>query len=211
MKKTISIFFIYLLAIPLVINLIFSWNNLLASTITVIIQILFLFFNYKNSIINDFKNFKIKYLKTALIKWCLLFISMLVLNMIIISIVGDASSNESSQRSIIAIHPILCLITIGLLGPISEELAFRKNFKEGIKNKKYFLIISSLIFGFAHLISGFADGTVFTNPLELLFILPYASMGYFFASAYLKTNNIFTSTIMHIFHNIITIVIIIGG
>ena len=216
MKKTIYLFITYMLIIPIIVSLFFYNNSseelkIISSIIIVIFQILLYFFSYKDSIIKDIKNFKAKYILTALKEWIFLFITLIVLNAFIISIVGSQAANETTQRSIIAIYPILSIFTTGILGPISEELVFRKSIREVISNPKTFIIISSIIFGSAHLLSGFLDGSIIANPLQLLFIIPYSSMGIFFARGYIKTDNILTSTIMHIIHNTITILIIIGG
>ena len=216
MKKTLYLFITYMLIIPIIISL-FFYNNpsdeieIISSIIIVILQILLYFFSYKDSIIKDIKNFKAKYILTAIKEWIFLFITLITLNLFIITIVGSQASNETAQRSIIAIYPILSIFTTGILGPISEELVFRKSIKEVIKNPQTFIIVSSIIFGSVHLLSGFIDGSIMANPLQLLFIIPYSSMGIYFARAYIKTDNILTSTIMHIMHNIITILIIIGG
>lgn len=216
MKKTIFLFITYMLIIPIIISL-FFYNNpsdeieIISSIVIVILQILLYFFSYKDSIIKDIKNFKAKYILTAIKEWIFLFITLITLNLFIITIVGSQASNETAQRSIIAIYPIISILTTGILGPISEELVFRKSIKEVIKNPQTFIIVSSIIFGSVHLLSGFIDGSIMANPLQLLFIIPYSSMGIYFARAYIKTDNILTSTIMHIMHNIITILIIIGG
>ena len=91
--------------------------------------------------------------------------------------------------------PILMLINAGIIAPIIEELTFRKAFKNVFQNKWVFILSSGLIFGGLHVI------TSFSTPLELLYIIPYSSLGISFAYMYYKTNTIYTSISMHIIHN----------
>ena len=62
----------------------------------------------------------------------------------------------------------------------------------------------TLLFGGMHLLSA-------SSLKELLFIIPYGSLGFFFAKAYYETDNIYTSIIMHIFHNSLSIFFILLG
>ena len=68
-----------------------------------------------------------------------------------------------------------------------------------INNKKFFVIISGIIFGAFHII-GSAE-----SLYSWLYIIPYASLGIAFSYTFVKTNNILTPIIMHSFHNLITI------
>ena len=68
------------------------------------------------------------------------------------------------------------------------------------KNKWIFVILSFLLFGGAHVM-----GNV-TSYVDLLFIIPYGALGYVFALAYYKTNTIFTSISLHMFHNTVLVI-----
>ena len=71
-----------------------------------------------------------------------------------------------------------------------------------IVNKWYtFAIVTGLLFGLAHI----AEYTL----LELLFIIPYGALGFFFAKAIYETDNIYTGYIAHLFHNSLCILLII--
>jgi len=78
-----------------------------------------------------------------------------------------------------------------------EELVFRKAFKDAIKNKWLFIIISGLIFGGMHVVGSY------TTITDLLFIIPYSCLGFAFAAAYYNTDTIFTSITLHMIHNTI--------
>ena len=62
-------------------------------------------------------------------------------------------------------------------------------------NKYLFIILSGLVFGSMHVIGNI------TSPLDWLYVIPYGSLGAAFAIMYQKTDTVYTSTAMHIFHN----------
>ena len=100
----------------------------------------------------------------------------------------------------------MSIIAVGILAPIIEELTFRKAFREVFTNKTLFVLASGLIFGGLHVILSL-------NSLwDLFYIIPYSSLGIAFGYMYQKTDNIYTSIIMHIFHNTaLTTLSLIGG
>ena len=101
---------------------------------------------------------------------------------------------------------IISIITIGILAPIIEELTFRKAFKDIFKNKWLFILGSGLIFGALHVVLSL------NSPWDLFLIIPYSSLGIAFGYTYYKTDNIYTSIIMHVFHNTaLTIISIVGA
>jgi membrane protease YdiL (CAAX protease family) len=100
----------------------------------------------------------------------------------------------------------LSILVIGIIAPIIEELTFRKAFRDIFKNDLAFILTSGLVFGALHVVLSF-------NSLwDLLYIIPYSSLGIAFAITYSKTNNIYSTIFMHIFHNtVLTILSVIAG
>ena len=45
--------------------------------------------------------------------------------------------------------------------------------------------------------------------LDLLYLIPYIALGAAFSLAYIKSNNIFTSYLIHLFHNSMTVLLVI--
>mgnify|MGYP005778505465 FL=1 len=73
------------------------------------------------------------------------------------------------------------------------------------------MIFTSLLFGGAHLLSLFTEfnlAYIIENWTQLLFIIPYSGFGYFLGKAYLETDNIFTSIFAHMFHNTLSVLLI---
>lgn len=170
--------------------------NLFANSLLLII----LFFIYRKDLITEFKTFKNKLLDNIGIGFSYWFIGLniMVISNVIINLVfkGGVASNEQAVQSMISTLPWLMLINAGLIAPFNEEIVFRKTLRDVFKNHKWlFATISFLFFGLAHVLGN-------TNTLtDWLFIIPYGALGGAFALAYYKTDSVFTSMTMHMFHN----------
>jgi len=95
-----------------------------------------------------------------------------------------------------------------------EEILFRKGFKDAFKSEICFCFFTASIFGFAHVSSvlDFTSMQTFIDSIpQLLFIIPYGGIGYFFAKAYCDTDTIFTSTITHMIHNTFAVLVSLLG
>ena len=170
-----------------------------------IIYILILIFMYRKDIIKGFKklkNNKEKYILIALKCWAFGCIIMYI-SSLIISIIQKKSipNNEQVVRESIKAAPLYMLFSCSIVAPIFEELVFRKSLKEIINKKWLFIILSGVIFGALHVI-----GT-YDSPLDILYIIPYGSMGCAFAYLLSKTNNITLPIMIHMLHNTILVII----
>lgn len=172
----------------------------IANSIVLLILVLI----FIRSIIKDFKDFKInykKYLKFALKCWAIGLGVMMLSNLIINFIIFHGESiagNEESVRKLLLSSPILGMISASVIAPISEELTFRMGFKKLFNKMLPFAFVSTFVFAGLHVI------TDFSSVLDLLYLIPYGSLGFAFAIAYYKTNNIFSTISMHMIHNFLT-------
>lgn len=131
---------------------------------------------------------------------------MVVSNLFITVILGKAiAGNEETVRNYIVAAPILMAISTVLFAPINEELTFRKSIRDAINNKWAYVLLSGIIFGGLHVIS------YVSSPLDLVYLIPYCSLGISFALLYYKTNNIFSSISMHMMHNLLSIIVYLLG
>lgn len=125
-------------------------------------------------------------------------IIMIFSNLIISMIIGNVSSNESAVRESLFSFPIYTMLSIMIVAPLSEELVFRKSISPIIKNKWIYAIVCGLLFGGAHLLAGeFA-------LINLLYLVPYGSLGFVFALMNRETKTTFSSITMHCIHNTAT-------
>lgn len=166
-----------------------------------IILLFILFLIYRKDLIRDWDKFRANVfdnLDEGIKYWFLGLVGMVASNLIINFVFkGGQAGNEQAVQDYIKYLPWLMLINVGFLGPMVEELVFRKAFKDAIKNKWLFIIISGLIFGGMHVVGSY------TTITDLLFIIPYSCLGFAFAAAYYNTDTIFTSITLHMIHNTI--------
>lgn len=174
-------------------------QNVILSTFSNIVLLLILFLIFRKDIIKEWKKFKSNFLENidTGIKYWLVGLAIMMGSNIIINIVmnlGQAANEQAVQQMISAL-PWLMFINAGIIAPCTEELIFRKSFRKAFPNKWLFVLISALVFGSLHVV------TSMTSPIELLYIIPYGALGGAFAYMYQKTDTIFTSITMHMFHN----------
>lgn len=176
---------------------------LLYLTISNLILLIIFFIIYRKTLIEDFKKY-IKNFNTNIeqsIKyWLIGFIIMIVSNLIITNILNKPlAGNEQEVRNYINISPLLMIFNTVIYAPLTEELAFRKSIKDIIKNKWIYILTSGLIFGMLHISS------YITSWTDLIYLIPYSSLGISFALLYHKTNNIYSTITIHTLHNLLAI------
>lgn len=180
-------------------NLTDSIKTILSAVSNICIMIIF-FFIYRKELIKEWKIFKKNYkdnLDISFKYWIYGLIGMILSNIIITLIFGSSqSNNEQALRKLINAVPFVMLINAGIIGPINEEIIFRKGFKNVFKNKWLFILISGIFFGMMHVISA-------TTINQFLYFIPYSCLGVSFGIMYYKTDTIYTSLFAHMFHNII--------
>lgn len=96
---------------------------------------------------------------------------------------------------------IFIVLSAVIIGPIVEELIFRKSIFGLIKNPKVALLVSSVVFGAIHLTGEASITTALINGVS------YFTMGAIFGYIYLKNNkNIMAPIAVHILVNLISVV-----
>ena len=170
----------------------------IVNTFTDLILVLILIILYFKELKKEFKTFKKNWklnMDTAFKYWFIGLMIMCISN-IAIGLITDlsTSSNEQAVQTLVSSTPYLMLFTAGILAPIAEELTFRKGVSKIFKNKWVYATASGLIFGLLHVIGS-------DNILEYLYVIPYGSLGFFFALTYYDTKSIYPSIIMHAIHN----------
>lgn len=208
--KTIALFtlFFTISAIPiLVFNIDISTfsekDKVIYSFLCSLVFFIIIILCYYKSLKKDLKSFieNFNTLFEQAFKYYLVGLAIMILSNIIINIIfGEITENEQTVRSYINLAPLLMVIDISLLAPFSEELLFRKSFREFISNKWLYIFVSGFIFGGLHVIG--TDGL-----LGALSLIPYCSLGFAFAYTYAKSDNIFSTISIHMLHNTITVIL----
>ncbi len=178
--------------------------EVLLSCFSNLILLMILFFIYRISLRNDWKNFtkNISHSIDSCFKyWSLGLVGMMVSNIMINSILklGQAE-NEQLVQGMIGSLPLVMLLNAGIIAPIIEELIFRKAFFDAFKKKWMFILVSGLVFGLMHIV-------VATSLVECIYFIPYSCLGIAFAYMYYDTNSVFVPIFAHMFHNSILVLV----
>jgi uncharacterized protein len=111
-------------------------------------------------------------------------------------LIGINPGSENTQQILSLIKQVpLVIFVSSIIGPILEELIFRKIiFGSLYKRFNFFIsaLISSIIFGLAH--------------FELIHILLYSAMGFTFAFLYVRTKRIIVPMFAHIAMNTLVVI-----
>lgn len=214
----VLILFFFISLIQLIPISLLNWNidkltsnqELILTTFSNSVLLIILIIMYFKTLKEDIKKIKGNFynmIDTGIKYWLIGLIVMMVSNIIIGLFMPEAqATNEQGVQELIKASSILSIITVGILAPIIEELTFRKAFRDIFKNRWAFILSSGLIFGALHVVLSLS------SPWDLFYIIPYSSLGIAFGYMYDKTDNIYTSIMMHMFHNTaLTILSIIGG
>jgi hypothetical protein len=146
--------------------------------------------------INDMKKNHKKYFSKYFKFWLISVGIMIVSNLVITLITGnETSSNESTIRDMFNISPIYIFFSSVIYAPIVEESVFRQGIRNIIPNKILFILISGLVFGGLHVVSGY------TGPMDLLYLIPYCAPGIAFAYILADSDNLLISMGLHFMHN----------
>lgn len=206
---TILLYFVISMTVSsLLVDYYYHQNIIIATLVQILVYVILLLILgaiYHKRLWHDFKNFKKEYVGIAIKNWIIGLGAMLICNIIISSIAGGLATNEEANRNLIALYPVSSLITMVFIGPLVEEITFRASFKKAFSKWYTFAIVTSLLFGAAHIQSFFVN----KDWLELLYLIPYSSLGFFFAKAFYETDNIFTSYLAHMIHNGMCVILII--
>ncbi len=160
-----------------------------------IITIIIIGIVLKNTLIRDIKYYiknRKDYLKYGFSTVIVFEFITIIVQFIIFLLVKERPENEIILEKATKIY----LLIYGIfLGPIMEELIFRGLLKKIIKNKYFYLISSSIIFGAMHMNIGT------NNFLQYLYIIPYSLSGFGLAYNYQKTDNLISPIVMHMIMN----------
>lgn len=175
------------------------------------IFLILILYSFFKSDIYDFKIKKNKYTNSLLIGLGIYFgvnfcVNLLTIFLQLLLKKDLTSVNQANIESMISpnnLYSYLLVIPIVIIGPLVEELIFRKCIFNIIPNKILALIVSCLVFGLLHTISYDYD------LISLIIItLPYFFAGVAFSYCYIKTDNVICSYLLHAFLNLLSFILI---
>jgi len=181
-----------------------KFDTILYSFLCNIAFLIIIMLVYFKTLKKDFKPFFKDFLNNfeQSFKYYLIGLAIMITSNLIITFVfdGGVAENEETVRSFIDIAPIIMFFDVSLYAPIAEELLFRKSIRDIFKNKWLYVLASGFIFGALHV-------TSINSLVDLLYLIPYCSLGFTFAYTYAKTNNIYSTISIHAMHNSVTILL----
>lgn len=217
-----AIFFLYYLICPSLFSTLFSsgiessnfWISNLSKLAIYVCTFLVVLLIVHKDIFKQFKEFisnPKKILNKGFSYWMYGIIVMVISNLIVTSIVGNIAVNEQSTREMITTAPLYAIPSIIIFGPFLEELVFRFCFRKAFTKEIPYALFCAFVFGLLHVLTAFDSFTMssfLAHASEFLFIVPYGSLGFFFAKAYYETDNIFSTVIPHMLHNAFSVLLI---
>lgn len=166
-------------------------------------------FLYRKVLVRDLGVFK-QHLKKYLIFtafWLAIYVCIdgfgSLLNSLIIS---TPPPNAAAVQPAIDKSVLLTVICIAICAPIMEELMFRRVFRLiFLKHRFLYYLVSSLLFGFAHIVIDFSF------PMSFLYIFSFVISGLGLALIYDNSKNVIPPMIVHMALNTVVIIRVISG
>ena len=165
----------------------------------------------KNDVVYDFNQFKTMksqwfiilvtgYLYVILANYISSFLSMALSNALSIPI-SESVNQMTIVRMLNSNGIVFIVLSAVLIGPVVEELVFRKSIFGLIKNNTIAILVSSIIFGAIHLTAEASFAEALINGIS------YFAMGLVFGFIYIKNQrNIMAPIAVHILVNLISVV-----
>jgi len=213
--KNIGVFILLLagyIIFPLIVGLlfykVFKFSEIISmfiGNISFLLVLIAVYYKmFKEKIKDYYYNFS-KYFGDGLKYWGIGLAVMFVSNMIMAYVIfpGEIAINEEVNRQYISSYIFIGFVSSCILAPFIEEMIFRFGVREMVGKGKYFPLVSAILFGLPHALTGI------TSVLQLLYIIPYGALGYAFAYTYNKTNNIYVSMTIHAMHNLMCFFVIV--
>ena len=184
--------------------------RLFIDTIVSLIYILIVLLMFKDEIKKGIKDLKDNFVERGFVSvtcWMVGILIMIISSTILNKLLGkSAATNELGIREALKRVPIYMFISCTIIAPIFEEMVFRISIKGIIKNNFIFILTSGFIFGFIHITQDLVNVIEGTSSIfQLLYIIPYGSMGLALAYLYSKTKNITLPILVHFVHNTILV------
>lgn len=182
-------------------------GNLLLNAIPYLILIISGCILLKNEIVTDYKKLNKMDAMHVFIMCTVGIVFAYVANYIgsLISIMFGANGQSENQAGINTFltseYGFLFIILTVFIGPVVEELVFRKSIHDVLRSYKLsngmIIFISSLLFGLIHVVNGG----------DYMFIFPYLLMGVVLGGLEMKSKNIYPCIFVHIFINALASII----
>ena len=164
------------------------------------LMLIFFIFLYRKDLLEDLKAFKEnkkKIFLKSLLYFGLLLVGTPIISLIIQSIfTGSTYESSGVIDSLMSENMLLMIFYVFIISLFTEQIVFRKVFKDIINNKVFFVIFSAIIYGL------FQIGYNISSAQELVSIVPYVYMGLILSTSYARTDNIVTPCLIYLMYDL---------
>lgn len=153
---------------------------------------------FKENLVDLKKNFKSRFLKGLKI-FLIGFLCYILCNFLIssLNLFEYVPNDFETMYNIFEKNAILMFIISTFYYPIVEEIVFKKSFKDILKNKWLFIIVTGLINAVCNIILSIND------PRDFIYLIPNAVFSMCFSYIYYETDNLIVPIIYRILYNLI--------
>lgn len=206
--KGVLVFLLYFL-VPYVIDMFLpsitqsSSMDLVIRLSLMFLLLLFFVFIYKDDMVRDIKALKSNgflILGKSLMYFAIMIVGIGIISAILIALNPDfIYTNSNIIDALIKEHSLAMIVYVFVITLITEQIVFRKVFKDILQNRYFFVIFSGIIYGV------FQVGYSVSSINDLCTIIPFAFAGIILSIAYEKTDNIVTPCLVYLFYNLFSL------
>lgn len=144
---------------------------------------------------------KSKFVSTCVKRFGLTLLINVAIGAMLSQIVSGGAENQNQILEMIEVNPLFMGFNIVIFAPIVEEVVFREVLYKRL-NVKYggniALLVSSVIFGFMHIIPNLLVGKF----EGMIYIIQYIALGYILGYIFKKDENISSGIVVHMLNNL---------
>lgn len=207
--KGAGVFLLYIL-VPYILDMFLpsittsSTTELLYRFIFMFLLLLFFIFIYKDDIIKDIKAFKkngLSLIGKSIIYFIILLATLTLISALLFAIYPNFTyTNSSIIDTLIKSNFGLMIFYVFIISLFTEQIVFRKVFKDILHNKYFYIIFSGLIYGI------FQVGYNISSLNDIFTIIPFACAGIILSTSYEKTDNIITPCLVYFFYDLFLLI-----
>lgn len=204
--KGVGVFLLYIL-VPYVIDMFLpsitssNTTELIIRFAIMFLLLLFFVFLYKDDIVKDIKAFSPKLIGKSVLYFIILIVGFFLVAAVLFAVYPEFSyTNSKIMDSLLQKNFLLMIFYVFIISLFTEQIVFRKVFKDVLNNKYFFIIFSGLIYGIFQV--GYNIGSI----NDILTIIPFAFAGIILSTSYEKTNNIITPCLVYLFYDLFILI-----
>lgn len=184
-----NIFSLLSLQCPLIVQLLLS--------VTVMIIFIAIYKDDFRDSLKDFAKKPFKYIGIALLAFVIYFVSNILINSAISYGFNTSVPNNTSSDLLYKSNPIYFIFLTLCISPVIESSFIPMSFYKILKNKTFYYLICSILYGTLYVVFSLK------TPLQLLYIISYAILGFIISYLYDRYKNILLPILIKIISGVL--------